>query len=125
MIGISIEGAAVTTPIEKHARAIRLNVPCPVCAATKGSPCTHPSGDVFPESHRARIAVATEWVTRRRKKSVALRELSGRPSRSEVRSVPCPECGAPAGENCVGTRRNERHANHQARINAFLRKNSG
>lgn len=39
-------------------------------------------------------------------------------SRLDVRNaVDCPECGAPAGDNCVG-KRHIREANHQSRINA-------
>lgn len=41
-----------------------------------------------------------------------------RPSRLEVRSVECQECGAEAEEPCVG-RRGPRTANHQTRVNTF------
>ena len=60
------------SPIEKHARAVRLNVPCPVCGAERGQHCTHPSGDVFPESHTNRLKVARSWVERRRENSLDL-----------------------------------------------------
>jgi hypothetical protein len=39
-------------------------------------------------------------------------------SRSEVRTSPCPECGAKSGEHCIGARDKARTANHQGRINA-------
>lgn len=61
------------SPAQKHARAVRLNVPCLLCGATKGQHCTHPSGDLFLESHDARLAIATRWVTRRRQKSSEFR----------------------------------------------------
>jgi hypothetical protein len=55
--------------VERHARAVRLNVPCPVCGAEKGSPCTRLDGSELRESHDARMAIATRWVVRRRQKS--------------------------------------------------------
>lgn len=43
-----------------------------------------------------------------------------RPSRTKVRTVACPECGAAVGHNCIGARGKTRTANHQARVDLYL-----
>lgn len=40
-------------------------------------------------------------------------------NRVEVRSVPCPSCGAGEGEACRGSRDNERVSNHTDRVAAW------
>jgi len=40
-------------------------------------------------------------------------------SREEVRSVPCPACGAAPGENCVAARGKVRLSNHMERVYAY------
>lgn len=40
-------------------------------------------------------------------------------SREEVRTVPCPECGARPDEKCIGARGKERLSNHMGRVNAY------
>lgn len=39
-------------------------------------------------------------------------------SRTEVRTVECPACGAASGERCIGAREQQREANHRERIQA-------
>ena len=40
------------------------------------------------------------------------------PSRTEVRTVPCPTCGARPGQKCIGAREKVRESNHQERVTA-------
>lgn len=42
------------------------------------------------------------------------------PTRENVRTVSCPKCNAPPGQNCTGARDNVRKSNHMERIEAFL-----
>jgi hypothetical protein len=39
--------------------------------------------------------------------------------RQMVRSVPCPKCGAKAGQKCIGVRVKARAASHQERWDAY------
>lgn len=43
------------------------------------------------------------------------------PSRTSVRTVPCPVCGARDNANCLGKRGKVRESNHKERVEAYLR----
>lgn len=43
------------------------------------------------------------------------------PSRTDAQLVECPTCGAAPGEKCIGSRGQQRTANHRERIHNFTR----
>lgn len=63
----------------------------------------------------------SHWLTCKNppfKRRVTLVNAAPALSRSTVREVKCPACGADEGELCVGAKGLARHSNHQERVEA-------
>jgi hypothetical protein len=85
-------------------------VSCPYCRAEPGEACRGTDGSERTAHHQQRVdraVAASGWSPPDRQ-----------PPRELVLMIACPECGAPAGEPCVGAREHSRVRTHIGRAEA-------
>ncbi|MEU2834909.1 DUF6083 domain-containing protein [Streptomyces lavendulae] len=94
---------------------------CPRCEAEPDFQCVDTSGNPRQANHKERVAAFHQAHY----DAFPVPQVAGqtarllRPSRHQVRTIPCPRCPAPAGQPCTDDQGQPRTANHMERVDVY------